>query len=191
MTVPVIYLLRRSPYGSSILPSIVSRMTSGGLPSADGLHELAAPSRPSQTITRLLVVSYTTFSPLPFRAVIFFCRRLLSPIASIFGSGMPYAARTFLSCRTTPATSRNTDAAKVVQTERKTKENLNFLWFSEVQPTLLLPDFSLTVPQNLHRREPTLHPAARESTEATSQQESYPLLLPRRSTCVSSPTAQE
>ncbi len=114
-------------------------------------------------------------------AVILFCRRLLSPIASIFGSGMPYAARTFLSCRTTPATSRNTDAAKVVQTERKTKENLNFLWFSEVQPTLLLPDFSLTVPRNLHRREPTSHPAARESTEATSQQESYPLLLPRRS----------
>ena len=32
-----------------------------------------------------------------FRAVIFFYRHLLSPIASIFGSGMPYAARTFLS----------------------------------------------------------------------------------------------
>ena len=124
-------------------------------------------------------------------AVILFCHRLLSPIASIFGSGMPYAARTFLSCRTTPATSRNTDAAKVVQTERKTKENLNFLWFSEVQPTLLLPDFSLTAPRNLRRRERRLHPAARESTEATSQQESYPLLLPHRSTCVSSPTAQE
>lgn len=30
-------------------------------------------------------------------AVIFFYRHLLSPIASIFGSGMPYAARTFLS----------------------------------------------------------------------------------------------
>ena len=32
-----------------------------------------------------------------FRAVIFFYRHLLSPIASSFGSGMPYAARTFLS----------------------------------------------------------------------------------------------
>ena len=31
-------------------------------------------------------------------AVVFFCHHLLSPIASIFGSGAPYAARTFLSC---------------------------------------------------------------------------------------------
>ncbi len=31
-------------------------------------------------------------------AVIFFCLHLLSPIASIFGSGAPCAARTFLSC---------------------------------------------------------------------------------------------
>ncbi|MFC2658717.1 MAG: hypothetical protein ACFN1F_08015, partial [Segatella sp.] len=30
-------------------------------------------------------------------AVIFFCLHLLSPIASIFGSRMPFAARTFLS----------------------------------------------------------------------------------------------
>ena len=71
----------------------------GGLPSNNGLHELAAPERHSQTITRLLVVSYTTFSSLPYEcmAVIFFCLHLLSPIASIFGSRMPYAARTFLS----------------------------------------------------------------------------------------------
>ena len=31
----------------------------------DSLHELAAPRRHSPTITRRLVVSYTTFSPLP------------------------------------------------------------------------------------------------------------------------------
>jgi len=31
------------------------------------------------------------------KAVIFFCRHLLSPIASIFGSEVLYAARTFLS----------------------------------------------------------------------------------------------
>ena len=49
-------------------------------------------------ITHQLVVSYTTFSPLPTPgAVIFFCRHLLSPIASIFRSGAPYTARTFLS----------------------------------------------------------------------------------------------
>ena len=38
---------------------------SGGQPSDDGIRELAAPSRHSPTITRRLVVSYTTFSPLP------------------------------------------------------------------------------------------------------------------------------
>ena len=37
-------------------------------------------------------------------AVVFFCHNLLSPIASIFGSGAPSAARTFLSCLFTPAT---------------------------------------------------------------------------------------
>ncbi len=49
-------------------------------------------------ITHRLVVSYTTFSPLPRirEAVLFFYLHLLSPIASIFGSGAPYAARTFL-----------------------------------------------------------------------------------------------
>ena len=59
--VPVIYLRRRSPYGSSVLPSIES----DGLPSDDGLHELAASSGHSSTVTCRLVVSYTTFSPLP------------------------------------------------------------------------------------------------------------------------------
>ncbi|MFC2327108.1 MAG: hypothetical protein ACFNL1_07490, partial [Prevotella histicola] len=56
------------------------------------------PERHSQVITHLLVVSYTTFSPLPSTkmAVILFCLHLLSPIASTFGSRMPYAARTFL-----------------------------------------------------------------------------------------------
>ena len=60
-------------------------------------------------ITHWLVVSYTTFSPLPPHeevAVVLFCLHLLSPIASIFRSGAPYAARTFLSCQMTPATDR-------------------------------------------------------------------------------------
>ena len=38
---------------------------SGEQPSVCGIHELTAPSRHSMTITRHLVVSYTTFSPLP------------------------------------------------------------------------------------------------------------------------------
>ena len=110
---PVIYLVPESPLGSSTLPSAAARRQSDEPPSICGLHELTAPRWHSLAITRQLVVSYTTFSPLPdtkprrmqkasslrnkFRAVIFFYRHLLSPIASIFGSGMPYAARTFLS----------------------------------------------------------------------------------------------
>ena len=109
----VIYLVPKSPLGSSTLPSAAARRQSDEPPSICGLHELTAPRWHSLAITRQLVVSYTTFSPLPdtkprrmlkasslrnkFRAVIFFYRHLLSPIASSFGSGMPYAARTFLS----------------------------------------------------------------------------------------------
>ena len=99
-------------------PSYAPKCHLDELPSNDGIHELAASSWHSLTITRQLVVSYTTFSPLPIfsifnlqfsifnlqsnrLAVVFFCHNLLSPIASIFGSGVPYAARTFLSCRDT------------------------------------------------------------------------------------------
>ena len=116
----VIYLVPKSPLGSSTLPSTAARRQSDEPPSICGIHELTAPRWHSLTITRQLVVSYTTFSPLPdttpawirdkFRAVIFFYRHLLSPIASSFGSGMPYAARTFLSHANNgmPATSRST-----------------------------------------------------------------------------------
>ena len=99
----VIYLVPKSPLGSSTLPSTAALRQSDEPPSICGIHELTAPSRHSMTITRHLVVSYTTFSPLPCLslktslAVIFFCLHLLSPIASIFGSGMLCAARTFLS----------------------------------------------------------------------------------------------
>ena len=101
---PVIYLVPESPLGSSTLPSAVARRQSDEPPSICGLHELTAPRWHSLAITRQLVVSYTTFSPLLSPtvgigggAVIFFYRHLLSPIASSFGSGMLYAARTFLS----------------------------------------------------------------------------------------------
>ena len=122
---PVIYLVPESPLGSSTLPSAAARRQSDEPPSICGLHELTAPRWHSLTITRQLVVSYTTFSPLPdtkprrmlkapslrnkFRAVVFFYRHLLSPIASSFGSGMPCAARTFLSHphKRMPATDRS------------------------------------------------------------------------------------
>lgn len=100
----VIYLVPKSPLGSSTLPSAAALRQSDEPPSICGIHELTAPRWHSLTITRQLVVSYTTFSPLhhPHHgkaggAVIFFYRHLLSPIASSFGSGMLYAARTFLS----------------------------------------------------------------------------------------------
>jgi len=83
------------------------------------------------TITRHLVVSYTTFSPLPYKtlqvntykvlkkAVIFFCRHLLSPIASIFGSEVLYAARTFLSHKMPAAEPGHYFLfAKIIQIER-------------------------------------------------------------------------
>ena len=100
----VIYLVPKSPLGSSTLPSAAALRQSDEPPSICGLHELTAPRWHSLAITRQLVVSYTTFSPLLSPtvgigggAVIFFYRHLLSPIASSFGSGMLYAARTFLS----------------------------------------------------------------------------------------------
>ena len=51
-------------------------------------------------IAHRLVVSYTRLLTLTTQgmAVVFFYRHLPSPTASIFGSGVPYAARTFLSC---------------------------------------------------------------------------------------------
>ena len=61
----VIYLVPKSPLGSSTLPSTAARRQSDEPPSICGIHELTAPRWHSLTITRQLVVSYTTFSPLP------------------------------------------------------------------------------------------------------------------------------
>lgn len=61
----VIYLVPESPLGSSTLPSAAARRQSDEPPSICGLHELTAPRWHSLAITRQLVVSYTTFSPLP------------------------------------------------------------------------------------------------------------------------------
>ncbi len=60
----VIYLVPKSPLGSSTLPSTAARRQSDEPPSICGIHELTAPRWHSLTITRQLVVSYTTFSPL-------------------------------------------------------------------------------------------------------------------------------
>ena len=60
----VIYLVPKSPLGSSTLPSTAARRLSDEPPSICGIHELTAPRWHSLAITRQLVVSYTTFSPL-------------------------------------------------------------------------------------------------------------------------------
>ena len=95
----VIYLIRMSPHGLSILPSIGVNRT--GNPqtmvymnlqppddtarrSPDDWWSLTPPSHPCQTQNVM--------------AVILFCPYLPSPTASIFRSGLSYAARTFLSC---------------------------------------------------------------------------------------------
>lgn len=48
-------------------PSHSKQGNSGGRPSINGIRELAASSRNSRYVTIPLVVSYTTFSPLPRR----------------------------------------------------------------------------------------------------------------------------
>jgi len=99
---PVIYLICKSPCIFSVLPSIgVSR---AGNPQTMVYMNLQPPVSTALTVARSLVVSYTAFSPLPCfvcytteaLAVVFFCSNLLSPATSIFGSGAPCAARTFL-----------------------------------------------------------------------------------------------
>ena len=98
-----IYLLRTSPCASSVLPSIAAEAFGRATLDVDGLHELAASSGNSTTVTRRLVVSYTrllTLAPSLAKrggAVVFFSPDQPSPTASTFRSGVPCAARTFLS----------------------------------------------------------------------------------------------
>ena len=72
-----------NPYGQGSLLSFIYSVShptalafypppshrSDGTPSNDGIHELAAPRWYSPMITHRLVVSYTTFSPLPHTKV--------------------------------------------------------------------------------------------------------------------------
>ena len=94
------------------LPPQIALQQDGQRPRGS-LHELAAPEMHSQCVTTPLVGSYPAFSPLlhPRRqvqdvksfahlqhgAVVFFCITQPLRTASILGSGMPCAARTFLS----------------------------------------------------------------------------------------------
>ena len=97
--VSAIYLIRMSPHGSSILPSAGDNVNRAGNPQTAVYMNLQLPDgtagRSPDRWWSLTPPSH------PYRhrgaAVVFFCLNLLSPIACIFTSGTPFAARTFLS----------------------------------------------------------------------------------------------
>lgn len=96
--VPVIYPGRRSPCGSSILPSVgVGR---AGNPQTTVYMNLQPPGDTAHRSPGAWWSLTHTFSPLPHAlwtgAVVFFCPSVLSPTPSTLRSGAPCAARTFL-----------------------------------------------------------------------------------------------
>ena len=136
---PVIYLLRRSPYGSSILPSIVllGRAILRRWYTRTCSPQMEQPDDHPSTgglLHHLLTLAIT--------AVVFFFRHQLSPTASTFRSGAPYAARTFLSCPVLDEVFGTSDKprhcsprTKVQNIAQKTKENLFFFQISTIITT--------------------------------------------------------
>ena len=110
---------------------------SGGPPShGDGLHELASSSRNSTTVARCLVVSYTTFSPLPlarrsFSSPLTNCRQLL--LLSEVERPVPPGLSSRLSFQ-----KRQRQAGAVLSVckgSANRAKNQIYLSFSEMQPT--------------------------------------------------------
>ncbi len=94
---PVICLVPGSPRGSSVLPSIalLGRATLSRWYTRTCSSQRTQPDDHPPAgglLHHLLTLAF------PGKAVVFFCLSLPSPTASIFRSGTPYAARTFLSC---------------------------------------------------------------------------------------------
>ena len=126
-----------SPHGLSILPSIVATGIRADDPYNDGLHELAA----SSDTARRSPAGWWSLTPPShpyskrYGAVVLFCLILLSPTASIFGSGVSCAARTFLSYTNicVPATSRSSvSECKGTAKEWKNKINCDLFFFPQV-----------------------------------------------------------
>ena len=106
--VSAIYPIHESPHGFSVLPSTGSR---AGNPGGGSIHELAAPKMHSRTchhaagelLPHLLTISDIRRASsgmmglVSMAVVVFFCITQPLRTASILGSGMPCAARTFLS----------------------------------------------------------------------------------------------
>jgi len=99
--VSVIYLVRRLPCASSILPSIVFQRTRTDRPQPMVYADLQPPDRTALRSPAGWWSLTPPSHPYPAlygsEAVVFFFRILLSPTAGIFTSGVSYAARTFLS----------------------------------------------------------------------------------------------
>ena len=120
--------LSRTQCASSVLPSIgVSRT---GRPQTMVYANLQPPAG---TARRSPVVWWSLTPPShPYpswrQAVVFFCLHPPSPMASIFGSGVPFAARTFLfHSKWQRQTEILLSAAKLLQVARNTKWFLTFL----------------------------------------------------------------
>ena len=94
-----IYLVRMSPHGSSILPSAEDKVNRAGNPQTAVYMNLQLPDGTAGRSPDRWWSLTPPSHPYQHRgaAVVFFCLNLLSPIACIFTSGTPFAARTFLS----------------------------------------------------------------------------------------------
>ena len=121
--VSVIYLVHESPHGSSVLPSTVAEAV--GRATLRRWYTRTCSLQQAQPNDHPLAggLLHHLLTLTPFEAVVFFCPNLLSPIASIFRSGAPCAARTFLSCqRHQRQTVAVLSAAKLRKVERITKK---------------------------------------------------------------------
>ena len=129
-----------SPHGSSILPSADDKVNWAGYPQTAVYMNLQLPdgtaSRSPDCWWSLTPPSHP-YPHKPYnklRAVVFFCPNLLSPIACIFTSGTPFAARTFLShTYKNDASGRPRQCfqnAKIIQKVKTTKHFPIFFFFS-------------------------------------------------------------
>ena len=133
-SVPVIYLIRMSPHGFSVLPSIAAK----GFGRTTLLTMVYMNLQPPEGTARRSPGGWWSLTPPShpyskrYGAVVLFCLILLSPTASIFGSGVSCAARTFLSYTNicVPATSRSSvSECKGTAKEWKNKINCDLFFF--------------------------------------------------------------
>ena len=125
-----------SPHGSSILPSAEDNVNRAGNPQTAVYMNLQLPEGTAGRSPDRWCALTPPSHPYRHRgaAVVFFCLNLLSPIACIFTSGTPFAARTFLShTYKNDASGRPRQCfqnAKIIQKVKTTKHFPIFFFFS-------------------------------------------------------------